>query len=98
MKILGKGDYSIELSFYINEKWHKKVFCKKTLKGAYLLARVLQRNYNGLLYYFDLYDHKQGKVRWWYHGETDATKWCDKHFLRLGQFNCITNYKSLARG
>ena len=98
VKILGKGDFRIELSFYAHGEWHKKVFCKKTLKSAYILARVIQHNYNGALYHFYLYDSKQGKIRWFYNGETSTSKWCNTHFLRLGEFGGISNYKSLARG
>ena len=98
VKILGKGDYRIELSFYAHGEWHKKVLCKKTLKSAYILARVIQHNYNGALYHFCLIDYKQGKVRWSYYGETNASKWCNRLMLREGQFDGISGYKSIMQG
>ena len=97
-KILGKGDYRIELSFYAHGEWHKKILCKKTLKGAYVLARIIQHNYSGANYYFYLIDYKQCKLRWFYQGETSTSKWCNIHYLRNGQFDCITGYKKVARG
>jgi hypothetical protein len=97
-KILGKGDYRVELSFYAHGEWHKKVFCKKTLKGAFILARTIQHNYNGALYYFYLIDYKTCKVRWHYNGETHASKWCNRLMLREGQFDGISGYKSIMQG
>ena len=98
VKILGKGDYKVELSFYAHGEWHKRIYAHKTLRQAYIKARIIQHNFNGANYYFYLVDCKQGKVRWFYSGETRTSKWCDVHYLRLGEFENISNYKSLARG
>ena len=97
-KILGKGDYRIELSFYAYGEWHKRTYAHKTLKQAYIKARIIQHNFNGANYYFYLVDYKQCKWRWFYNGETSTSKWCNTHYLRNGQFDCIVGYKSLARG
>ena len=96
VKVLGKGDYKIELSFYAHGEWHKRIYCKRTLKGAYILARVIQHNFNGSLYHFSLSDGKQ--VRWFYIGETNTSRWCDRLALRENDFTSISNYTSLARG
>lgn len=98
VKILGKGEYRVELSFYAHGEWHKRVYCKKTLKGAFILARVLQHNFKGAMYYFHLIDCKQGKVRWSYYEESNTCKWCNRLMLREGRFDGITGYKSIMQG
>lgn len=98
MKILGKGNFRIELGFYAHGEWHKKVLCRKTLKSAYVLARVIQHNYNGALYYFTLLDYEKCKMRWHYDSETKASKWCNRLMLREGHFDGISGYKSIMQG
>ena len=98
VKVLGKGDYRVELSFYVYGEWHKRIYAHKTLKQAYIRARIIQHNFNGANYYFHLVDYKQGKIRWSYDGETSTSKWCNNHFLRLGEFDNISNYKSIMQG
>ena len=97
-KILGKGDYRIELHFYAYGEYHKRIFAHKTLKQAYIKARIVQHNYNGASYWFCLVDGTQGKIRWWYDGETNASKWCNTHYLREGRFDMIQGYKSIMQG
>lgn len=97
-KILGKGNFEIRLCFYAHGEWHNKVMRKKTLKGAYVLARVIQHNYNGALYWFTLLDYDKCKVRWHYDGETKTSKYCNRLMLREGQFNGISGYKSIMQG
>jgi hypothetical protein len=97
-KILGKGNYRIELHFYAHGEWHKRIFAHKTLKGAYIKARIIQHNYNGALYWFTLVDCEQGKIRWLYNGETNACKWCNRLMLRQGDFNAISGYTSIMQG
>ena len=98
IKILGKGEYRVFLSFYAHGEWHKRVYAHKTLKQAYIKARIIQHNFNGSNYYFYLVDGTQGKIRWWYDGETSTSKWCNNHYLRNGEFNMISNYKSVMQG
>lgn len=97
-KILGKGDYRIELSFYAHGEWHKRIFAHKTLKQAFIKARIIQHNYKGALYYFYLMDYKDYKMRWRYDGETNACKWCNRLMLREGDFKAISGYKSVMQG
>ena len=96
-KILGKGDFRIVLSFYAHGEWHKKVFCKKTLKGAYILARVIQHNYNGAMFMFHLFDNKNN-LRWSYYSESNSQKWLNRHMLQNSEFGSIVGYKSIMQG
>ena len=97
-KILGKGNFEIELSFYVSGKWHRKTFRKKTLKSAYVLARVIQHNYDGTLYYFTLLDYERSKIRWHYDGETEASRYCNRLMLQESNFKGISNYKKVGQG
>jgi hypothetical protein len=97
-KILGKGNYRIELSFYAHGEWHKRIFAHKTLKQAYIKARIIQHNYNGALYWFTLLDYEHYKVRWYYDSETKSSKWYNRLMLREGRFDGIYGYKSIMQG
>ena len=96
-KILGKGDFRLKLSFYAYGEWHTKEFCKKTLKSAYILARVIQHNYKGAMFMFHLFDNKHN-LRWSYYSESNSQKWVNRYMLQRGEFDSIVGYKSITQG
>ena len=100
MKILGKGNYSVEILFYAYGQWNCKELRHKTLKQAYIKMRIVQHNYNGAMYRVQIIDNTQAtpKVRFTYWGETSTTRWLNRWNLREGNFQYIANYESLARG
>ena len=94
IKIYGNGNYKLELHYYGYGEWHTIIYKCKTFKTAYRKARLIQRKYAGALYFFYLDDMVQQKNRWTYFGETKASKFCDRMFLREEQFHLVSGYKA----
>lgn len=99
MNKIKQANYKIELHFYVGKgKWCIRNFEHSTLKGAFYRAREIQRDFNGILYYFYLLELPTYKTKWTYQGLTEDGKYCNRLMLRENNFKAIYPYTSIRQG
>ena len=97
IKTYGNGNYHLDFYYYGYGEWNKITYKCKTFKTAYRKARLIQKQYKGALYHFFIFDCTQNKMRWSFQSITEATRWCNRLYLRQGEFTHIVGYVALAR-